>query len=329
MMLLAADHRDPCPRVHDGRHPKWPRGAGQGPALRGCQGRPAHGACRWQGPVRRHARTAGLTRRQGPGLARPRHQRQDDVHHDVRDTPPRIPNDLWYAGVSTWAGSVLPAGMSGTMYPGSGNAVPTAWPADVSTESDGNKVWAPQLPVTPVDLRSNAGFGMPCAVRRMPRLLPGQVHRSARPDGRVQLLLRVWCVLLREHVPHQWFAQRSVVGLGATEGCTDDLDAVSYADYSAPFNHNQSGAGATLDLRWSRPPGRRQRHDRAPARALIINKRLVAPTETGVQSSAGVSIMSVNGVCLPGCTAIDRTEPAADLRSGSDAGKHPADAGGA
>ena len=41
------------------------------------------------------------------------------------DTLAEDPNNLWYAGVSTWAGSVLPTGMSGGMYPGSGNADPT------------------------------------------------------------------------------------------------------------------------------------------------------------------------------------------------------------
>ena len=41
---------------------------------------------------------------------------------------------------------------------------------------------------------------------------------------------------------------------------------------------------------------------------LTINKRLVAPTETGVLSSEGVSIMSVNGV-LSGTTITDLNQP--------------------
>ena len=100
-----------------------------------------------------------------------------------------------------------------------------------------------------------------------------------------------------------------MVGLGATEGCTDDLDSVSYADYSAPFNHNQSGAGATFVFGGA---GRlvvdNVTASTSTGPSLTINKRLVAPTETGVKSSENVSIMSVNGT-LTGTTIGDLNQP--------------------
>jgi hypothetical protein len=229
------------------------------------------------------------------------------------DTLAEDPAGLWYAGASTWAGSVLPAGMSGTMYPGSGNAVPTAWPADSSPNSDGNKVWAPDLPVTPVDLRSTAGplpgFGMPSAYGACRVFFPGKYTDPLILTANSNYYF-VSGIYYFENTLRISGDAKVVVGLGATEGCTDDLDAVSYADYGAPFNHNQSGAGATIIFGGA---GRlvvdNVTASTGSGPSLTINKRLVSLTETGVKSSEGVSIMSVNGT-LSGTTigALNRPE---------------------
>jgi hypothetical protein len=223
------------------------------------------------------------------------------------ETHAEDPADLWFAGASTWAGSVLPTGITGTTYGGSGNADPKFWWLnDMSKDSDGGKVWAPQLPVTPVDLRSTAGptpgFGMPTPYGACRVFFPGKYTDPLILTAASNYYF-VSGVYYFENTFRVSGSAKVVVGLGASEGCTDDLDAVSYADYSAPFNHNQSGAGATLIFGGA---GRLVVDDvtAGTGPSLIINKRLVSPTELGVQSSEGVSIMSVNGVCPVGCTSI-------------------------
>ncbi len=219
------------------------------------------------------------------------------------DTLAENPANLWYAAASTWVGSVLPAGLSGTAYPGSGGTdTHLMWNNDVSINSDGGKVWAPQLPVIPTDLRSNAGFGMPSGYGACRVYFPGKYTDPVVLTGNSNYYF-VSGVYYFENTFRVSGDAKVVVGLGATEGCTDDLDAVSYADYSAPFNHNQSGAGATFVFGGA---GRLVVDNVTPSTTgtgarLTINKRLVAPTETGVLSSEGVSIMSVNGV-LAGTT---------------------------
>ena len=252
--------------------------------------------------------SAGLTTSvalASPGLDVP----VDTTCTTTADTLAEDPNNLWYAATSTWVGSVLPAGLSGSMYPNSGSTDPTAWQADTSIASDGNKVWTPQLPVIPTDLRSNAGFGMPSAYGACRVYFPGKYTDPINLTANSNYYF-VSGVYYFENTFHVSGDAKVVLGLGATEGCTDDLDAVSYADYSAPFNHNQSGAGATFVFGAN---GRLVVDNATPAGAgggpsLTFNKRLVAPTETGVLSSEGVSIMSVNGV-LSGSAIADLNQP--------------------
>lgn len=247
----------------------------------------------------------------------------------MRDTLAEDPNNLWYAATSTWAGSVLPTGLNGAMYPGSGSATTNAWLIDTSIDSDGNKVWTPQLPVIPTDLRSNAGYGMPSAYGACRVYFPGKYTDPLTLTANTNYYF-VSGVYYFENVIHISGDAKVVFGLGPTEGCTDDLDAVSYADYSAPFNHNQSGAGATLVFGAG---GRLLVDNATPAGAgggpsVTFNKRLVAPTETGVLSSEGVSIVSVNGV-LSGTTINDMNLPQLYVPASMEASTPPSLASGA
>jgi hypothetical protein len=244
------------------------------------------------------------------------------------DTLAEDPGDLWWAGVSTWAGSVLPAGMSGGMYPGSGNANPTLWLNDASITSDGGKVWTPQLPVIPTDLRSNVGYGMPSAYGACRVFFPGKYTDPLTLTANSNYYF-VSGVYYFENTLRISGDAKVVIGLGALEGCTDDLDSVSYADYSAPFNHNQSGAGATLVFGGN---GRLVVDNATPSTtaagaSLTINKRLVSPTETGVLSSEGVSIMSVNGV-LSGTAIADLNQPEIFIPAPMEASNPPTPASG-
>ena len=244
------------------------------------------------------------------------------------DTLAEDPNNLWMAAASTWVGSVLPAGLSGTMYSGSGNANPTLWLNDTSISSDGNKVWTPQLPVIPTDLRSNAGYGMPSAYGACRVYFPGKYTDPLVLTANSNYYF-VSGVYYFENTFRVSGDAKVVVGLGATEGCTDDLDAVSYGDYSAPFNHNQSGAGATFVFGAA---GRLVFDDVTPSTtgagpSLTFNKRLVSPTETGVLSSEGVSVMSVNGV-LSGPAITDLNLPQIFVPAPMEASTPPTPASG-
>ncbi len=244
------------------------------------------------------------------------------------DTLAEDPNNLWYAGVSTWAGSVLPTGLSGGMYPGSGNADPTLWLNDASISSDGGKIWTPQLPVIPTDLRSNAGYGMPSAYGSCRVFFPGKYTDPLTLTANSNYYF-VSGVYYFENTLRISGDAKVVIGLGAIEGCTDDLDSVSYADYAAPFNHNQSGAGATLVFGGN---GRLVVDNATPSTtatgaSLSINKRLVSPTETGVLSSEGVSVMSVNGV-LSGTAIADLNQPEIFVPAPMEASTPPTPASG-
>ena len=123
----------------------------------------------------------------------------------TNDTLAEDPGSLWYAGVSTWAGSMLPGGMSGGMYVGLGQCCDNCL-AELRelTPCDGSKVWTPQLPVADRLARSNVGYGDARRLWGVPGLLPRQVHRSGGLDRQLQLLLRLGRVLLLEHVSRQW-----------------------------------------------------------------------------------------------------------------------------
>jgi hypothetical protein len=228
----------------------------------------------------------------------------------TKDTYALDSTSLWLAGASTWVGSVLPAGMSGTVYAGSGQADPTVWTGTTvsSSTATGGLVWAPYLPVTPVDLRSTTPYNMPSAYGACKVFFPGKYTDPLTLTANSNYYF-VSGVYYFENTIRISGDAKVVVGLGATEGCTSDLDAVSYADYSAPFNHNQSGAGATFVFGGI---GRLVVDNVTPATgtgpSVTFNKRLVGPTETGVKSSENVSIMSVNGT-LTGTTIGALTQP--------------------
>ena len=226
----------------------------------------------------------------------------------TNDTLAQDPNGLWLAGASTWVGSVLPTGMSGATYAGSGQANPQQWPVDSTATATGNKVWAPLLPATPLDLRSTTPYNMPTAYGACKVFFPGKYTDPLTLTANSNYYF-VSGVYYFENTFRVSGDAKVVVGLGATEGCTDDLDSVSYADYSAPFNHNQSGAGATFVFGGA---GRLVVDNVTAATStgpsLTFNKRLVAPTETGVKSSENVSIMSVNGT-LSGTTIGNLDQP--------------------
>ena len=83
-----------------------------------------------------------------------------------------------------------------------------------------------------------------------------------------------------------------MIGDGTLEGCTSDLEAVSYAT-TVPNPINGSGFGATFVL----GDNARIVVDNEPAGDVRVrfNQRYIGADEEGAAPSAGVSIVSVNG----------------------------------
>jgi hypothetical protein len=85
-----------------------------------------------------------------------------------------------------------------------------------------------------------------------------------------------------------------VIGDGGIEGCTTDQEA-AFSAVNAPTNHNITGIGATFVFGGA---GRLVINDLTAGTGVSVrfNSRYVGETDVSTTSSAGVSIMTVNGV---------------------------------
>jgi Tfp pilus assembly protein PilX len=242
---------------------------------------------------------AGSSLSSAVGLASPGMQVPVDTScTTMTQTFAQAPADLWFAAATTWTGSLLPTGLSGTVYPYSGDIDKTKWtPGNTSATATGSKIFAPDLPIIPTDLRSNAGYGMPAGFGACRVFFPGKYTDPLNLTANSNYFFVSGVYYFENTVRFSGDAQ-VVIGDGVTTGCASDLDAVSYADYSGNFVHHQSGAGATFIFG-------------GPARLVVddatlsttgngvsvkFNKRLVGDTEADVLSTRNVSIMSVNGI---------------------------------
>jgi hypothetical protein len=97
----------------------------------------------------------------------------------------------------------------------------------------------------------------------------------------------------------------AVIGDGGIEGCTSDQEA-AFSAINAPSSHNITGVGATFVFGGA---GRLIVNDSVPGSGVDVkfNSRYVGGTDVSTVSSAGVSIMTVNGeLSGPDIIALDR-----------------------
>ena len=228
------------------------------------------------------------------------------------------PTALRYGNIVTQSGRTVPAGLQGTVAPESGAASPTAWQASTTEFPQQDKIWNPNLPVHSLDPRSKDPFEMPKADPADPTChvyFPGTYLDRLEIDDLTFFMSGIY--YFEEDVIVEEGAD-VVVGEGYNTGCTTDQDAAFYA-IGAPATHNSTGKGATFvfgdDARFVVDDS-----DGSGDRSIVFNQRYVGSNETSVLSSAGVSIMTVNGkASAPGgrLTASDIDVPMSYVGAGA------------
>ncbi len=207
-------------------------------------------------------------------------------------------NELRIGLTATRANSTIAAEMTGTRSPVVAPTATTAWWASTTVTSQTDRVWLPNLPTHGLNRRSPAGFVMPADFPACTVYFPGTYPDPLVLGGPTYFASGIYYF---ENEVRIVGGASVVVGLGAIEGCSADQEAIFNA-ISPPSTHNMSGLGATWVL------GAQGRvvvdNSNGSPLSLRFNTRYVSPDDGGSASSAGVSIMSVNGA-LDGAQGVD------------------------
>lgn len=170
-----------------------------------------------------------------------------------------------------------------------------------SSSSESLRIWLPNLPVHALNLRSPVGHPMPAGYPACTVYFPGTYSDPLTLDGPVYFASGIYYF---EDVVTVTAGADVVVGMGQHEGCTNDQEAVFYAD-NAPATHNIAGLGGTFVL------GHDARlivtNENGPTK-LRFNQRYVNDADIGGLPSFGVSIVSVNGKVVAGPDAQGKVE---------------------
>jgi hypothetical protein len=218
---------------------------------------------------------------------------------------------------STQVGTAPPEELTGSSWcaPHASRTVPcdvgpvdpassSEWWTNATLQSETGKVWLPNLPVHGLNRRSPEGNQMPSGFPECTVYFPGTYPDQVVLDGPTYFTSGIY--YFENDVRIEGGAS-VVVGLGAAQGCTNDQEAIFYAE-NAPGTHNMSGLGGT----WVLGGDGRVVIDNANGSELSLrfNKRYVAPGDAGDAPSQDVSIVSVNGALAPdGVTGVDLFAP--------------------
>ena len=207
--------------------------------------------------------------------------------HDVTQIP--------YSVATIQAGSSVPvdAYPPNSWYPNSGNPNTTAWMADSSNTATGGKIFTPDLPNHALSHPSPTGYAMPNGFPACTVYFPGTYLSPITITSSTPTFFASGIYYFESAVTISGSAN-VVIGDGAIEGCTTDQEAAFNA-INAPTNHNITGVGATFVFGAA---GQLVINDSVPGSGVSVkfNDRYVGPTDVSTLSSAGVSIMTVNGV---------------------------------
>ena len=213
-------------------------------------------------------------------------------------------DELRYGVTATQAGLTPPAELKGTAYVPTDPASTTEWLTETSVLSETSKIWLPNLATHGLNLRASSGTTMPAGFPTCNVFFPGTYIDPVLLDGPTYFTSGVYYF---ENEVRVVGGADVVVGMGATPGCTDDQEAIFYAE-NAPGTHNMSGLGATWIF------GDQARlvvtNENASSLEFRFNTRYVPPDDPGVAPSADVSIMTVNGeLSGDGSTGVDLLVP--------------------
>ena len=204
-------------------------------------------------------------------------------------------NQMRYGLAVTQVGQTIPTALSGSRYTPSNASDPEEWRSATTTTSTTNKIWLPNLPSHAVDLRSPSGFTMPAEYGTCTVFFPGTYTDPVTLSGPVYFASGVYYFANTVTVAA---GATVVVGLGANEGCTTDQDAVFYA-VNAPVTHNVTGLGGTFVFGGA---GRLLINNAASGTgtSFVMNSRYVNEDDATSDTSAGVSLATVNGIIEDG-----------------------------
>ena len=198
-------------------------------------------------------------------------------------------NELRYGLATTQVGSTIPASLTGSRYAPTNASSASEWRSATSPFSETNRIWLPNLPVHAVDRRSPTGFQMPTGFPTCAVYFPGTYTDPVTITGPAYFASGVYYF---ENTLTVQAGATVVVGLGATEGCSSDQDAAFYA-VDAPVTHNITGLGGTFVF------GKNGRlvvtNSATLGTSLVFNTRYVSTVDSDTDTSAGLSIASVNG----------------------------------
>jgi hypothetical protein len=244
------------------------------------------------------------------------------------------PESLWYSAATTQAGSTLPTGVAeaNATYGSSGAADPQTWWAAASSVQSGDTIWNPDLPA--FDDRFQTKYTMPtagygdCTV-----YFPGKYTDPLTISGPGKTFFANGIYYFANTVKFTGNAD-VVIGDGLTEGCTDTPDAVLYGENASGDGISlpavNGGVGATFVFGGA---GRMVIDNSVPTSAgktlsVIFNKRYVQGTEVSTASSAGVSIMTVNGLLVGTDTIGELHTPTIAVKIPNQTGTTPSPAPG-
>ena len=216
------------------------------------------------------------------------------------------PSELRMAMSVVQSGSVAPIGTTGTPYAGNGSANIGGWWADTSAASVGGKIFLPPLPSHGLNHPSATGYMMPTWAGSCRVFFPGTFTDPVTIADTTPTFFTSGVYYFENTVTFGPGAN-VVIGEGAIEGCTTNVEAAYYA-INAPNRVNISGIGGTFVFGAA---GRLVVTDSGTAAgpSVQFNVRLVDPTDVGNYVSAGVSIETVNGVLSGSTSSVDLVLP--------------------
>jgi len=198
-------------------------------------------------------------------------------------------DELRYGLVATQVGSSIPTALTGTRYSPTSSTSATEWRTAITSDSQTNKIWLPNLPAHALDRRSPAGYQMPTGFPTCTVYFPGTYKDAVTISGPAYFTSGVYYF---ENSVTLSAGATVDVGLGSVEGCSTDQDAAFYAT-DAPLTHNISGLGGT----WVFGGAGRVlvQNSAAQGASLVFNSRYVNPSDADSDTSSGISIATVNG----------------------------------
>jgi hypothetical protein len=207
-----------------------------------------------------------------------------------------------YSVATTQVGSsvppdAVPQTAPASWWAASGNTDPLAWIAASKPTPIADTIWAPNLPAHALSHPSLVGYDMPAGFPSCTVFFPGTYTTPVNITGTKPVYFTSGIYYFENTITFSGSAH-VVVGDGAVEGCTTDQEA-AFSAINAPTNHNITGVGATFVFGAG---GRLIINDSTAGSGVSVrfNKRYVGASDVSTASSAGVSIMTVNGELLAG-----------------------------